>query len=391
MASTADNSYNNSYNNLHTDRIFMRMALKLAAKGAAFAAPNPMVGSVIVKDGRVIGMGWHHRCGEAHAERNALAACTENPAGATLYVTLEPCCHHGKQPPCTDAILSSGIRRVVVSLADPNPLVAGGGLKILRDAGLDVTCGVLADECARQNRAFLHYITTQTPYVTLKYAMSLDGKIAAYTGESQWITSAPARHHVQINRAHNQAIMVGVGTVLADNPRLTCRLKNQPTPLRIICDTHLRTPLKSTVVQTAAKAPTLIATCVADEAQIAPYLAAGCRVWVLPQAADGHVDLAELMRRLGAEKISSLIVEGGAELSWSMLNAGLVQRVQAYIAPMLLGGAGAKSPLGGLGFPHPNVAIRLTNTEITPIGRDFLIEADVINNPKQEVTPCSQA
>lgn len=376
---------------INNDVKYMRLAIKLAAKGAGWAAPNPLVGAVIVKDGRVIGMGWHQRCGEAHAERNALAACTQDPAGATMYVTLEPCCHHGLQPPCTDAVLAAGISRVVVGLADPNPLVAGGGLKILRDAGLSVTCGVLASECARQNRVFLHYITTKTPYVTLKYAMTLDGKIAAYTGASQWITGAAARRHVQIGRAHNQAIMVGVGTVLADDPRLTCRLKGQPTPLRIVCDSNLRTPLGAKLVQTARHTPTLIATCVADEARLAPYLAAGCLVWTLPAGADGHVDLRELMHRLGAAKISSLIVEGGAELAWSMLAAGLVQHVQAYIAPKLLGGAAAKAPIGGQGYPHPDMAARLANVQITRIDGDCLIEADIKADAKGDVAQCSPA
>lgn len=360
------------------DSTYMKLAIQLAAKGRGFAAPNPLVGAVIVKNGRVIGMGWHRRYGGPHAEREALASCTESPAGATMYVTLEPCCHQGLQPPCTDAILAAGICRVVVGLGDPNPLVAGGGLKILRDADVQVECGLLADECARQNRVFLHYITSQTPYVTLKYAMSLDGKIAAYTGESQWITGQAARHHVQIGRAHNQAIMVGVGTVLADNPRLTCRLQHQPTPLRIICDSNLRTPLTAQVVQTAHITPTIIATCRNDETLHAPYLAAGCQVWALPSGGDGRVDLAALMHRLGTAKISSLIVEGGAELAWSMLAAGLVQRVQAYIAPKLIGGATAKTPIAGQGFCHPDVAARLANVAITRLADDYLLEGDVV-------------
>lgn len=365
------------------DKTYMRMALALAAKGGGFAAPNPLVGAVIVKHGRVIGMGWHQRCGEAHAERNALAACTEDPAGATMYVTLEPCCHFGKQPPCTDAIIAAKIRRVAVGLDDPNPKVAGGGLRLLRKAGIEVTTGILSAECARQNRSFLHYITHATPYVTLKYAMSLDGKIAAYTGQSQWITDTAARLDVQKNRGRNQAIMVGVNTVLADNPRLTCRLKNQPTPLRIICDSRLRTPLDAVVVKTARTAPTLIATCVTDESKIAPYLEAGCRVWSLPQDNDGRVALTELMQRLGAASVSSLIVEGGAELAWSMLNLNLVQRVQAYIAPLLLGGSKAKTPLAGLGFPTPADGVHLQNTEIHRLGNDYLLEGDVL--------PCSRA
>lgn len=366
-----------------TDKTYMRMALRLAAKGGGWAAPNPLVGAVVVKNNRVIGMGWHQRCGEAHAERNALLSCTEDPADATMYVTLEPCCHFGKQPPCTDAVIAAKISRVVIGLADPNPKVAGGGIKRLRDAGIEVTCGVLSAECAQQNRAFLHYITTATPYVTLKYAMSLDGKIAAYTGQSKWITDTAARLDVQKNRAQNQAIMVGVNTVLADNPRLTCRLKNQPTPLRIICDSRLRTPLDAIVMQTARHTPTLIATCSTDERQFAPYLAAGCQVWSIPSNEAGRVNLAELLRRLGAVSVSSLIVEGGADLAWSMLSQNLVQRVQAYIAPLLLGGSTAKTPLAGQGFPNPAAAVRLQNTEIHRLGNDYLLEGDV--------PPCSPA
>lgn len=366
-----------------SDQTYMRLAMRLAARGGGFAAPNPLVGAVVVKAGRVIGMGWHQRYGQPHAEVNALAACTESPAGATMYVTLEPCCHFGKQPPCADALIKAGIARVVVGLRDPNPLVAGGGIKRLREAGIAVTTGVLAAECARQNRVFCHYITSQTPYVTLKYAMTLDGKTAAYTGQSQWITGAAARSHVQQERALSQAIMVGVGTVLADDPRLTCRLPGKPTPLRIICDSALRTPLTAQVVQTAGQTPTLLATVTADAAKIAPYLAAGCRVWTLPPDEQGRPDLPELMRRLAADGISSLIVEGGAELAWSMLNAGLVQRVQAYIAPLLLGGAAAKTPLGGQGFPDPAAGQRLTNLRLKRLGEDYLLEG--------EVRPCSPA
>lgn len=369
------------------DTTYMRLALKLAANGGGWAAPNPLVGSVVVKNGRVIGMGWHQRCGQAHAERNALANCTEDTAGATLYVTLEPCCHHGLQPPCTDAIIAAKIKRVVIGLTDPNPLVNGGSLKILQNAGIAVTTGVLADECARQNRVFCHYITHKMPYVTLKYAMSADGKIAAYTGASQWITGPAARHHVQIQRSVHQAIMVGVGTVLADDPRLTCRLKGQPTPLRIICDSHLRTPLGAKVVQTANTVPTLIATLQTDAQRLQPYIAAGCHICSLPPDALGHVDLTELMRRLAANRISSVLAEGGAELAWSLLHNGLVQHVQAYTAPLLLGGSTAKSPVGGRGFCSPNAAVQLSNIKLSRIGNDFLLEGDI----ESEVPPCSPA
>lgn len=207
----------------------MRLALALAERGRGWTAPNPMVGAVIVKDGAVIGQGWHERYGEPHAERNALAACTADPAGATMYVTLEPCCHHGKQPPCVEAILASGIRRVVIGSADPNPLVAGKGVAILRSHGVEVTENVLREECDALNKIFFHYITTGRPFVSLKYAMTMDGKIAAFTGASKWVTGETARSHVQRQRHRFRGIMVGVGTVLADDPLLTCRMETGET------------------------------------------------------------------------------------------------------------------------------------------------------------------
>ncbi len=360
-----------------SDEFFMRRAIELAERGAGAVAPNPLVGAVVVREGRVIGEGWHRRFGEAHAERNALAACTEDPAGATMYVTLEPCCHFGHQPPCVEAIIAARLRRVVIGCGDPNPKVAGGGVRRLREAGVEVTENVLADECRAQNRVFMHYITRHTPYVTLKYAMTLDGKIAAYTGSSKWITGAAAREHVQRQRALNQAIMVGRGTVQADDPQLTCRLPGAPSPLRIICDSGLNTSPEANVVRTAREVPTLFATCCNDTAKIARLEQAGCRVWQITPGADGRPDPAELMRRLAAEGIASLILEGGAELAWSLLAAGLVQRVQAYIAPLLLGGAAAKGPLGGQGFAAPAAGVRLQNLVWQRLGEDILLEADV--------------
>ena len=231
------------------DAEYMRLALALAERGRGWTAPNPMVGAVIVKDGAVIGQGWHERYGEPHAERNALAACAADPTGATMYVTLEPCCHHGKQPPCVEAILASGIRRVVIGSADPNPLVAGKGVAILRAHGVEVTENVLREECDALNRIFFRYITTGWPFVSMKYAMTMDGKIAAYTGASKWVTGETARSHVQQQRHRFRGIMVGVGTVLADDPLLTCRMENGRNPVRIICDTQLRTPPQAQVVR----------------------------------------------------------------------------------------------------------------------------------------------
>lgn len=361
------------------DSDYMKLALNLATKGAGWTAPNPLVGAVIVKDGRVIGEGFHARYGEAHAERNALADCNEDPRGATMYVTLEPCCHYGKQPPCTEAILAAGISRVVVASGDPNPLVAGKGIEILRAHGVAVTTGVCEAEADAINAIFFHYMRTKTPYVVMKYAMTADGKIATATGASKWITGEAARRHVAETRHRLSAIMVGVGTVLADDPLLTCRIQGGKNPLRIICDSHLRTPPEARVVTTAADVPTLIATCKADSARRAALEAAGCEVLTVPEK-DGRIDLAVLMTILGARGIDSVLLEGGGTLNWSALEAGIVQRVQCYVAPKIFGGAAAKSPVEGAGVGWPDDAFRLTNSRITTLGEDILIESEVASH-----------
>jgi diaminohydroxyphosphoribosylaminopyrimidine deaminase/5-amino-6-(5-phosphoribosylamino)uracil reductase len=361
-----------------TDEEYMALALDLAKKGMGFVNPNPMVGAVIVKDGRIIGKGWHRRCGELHAERNAFADCTEDCTGAEIYVTLEPCCHYGRTPPCTEAIIEHKIRRVIIGSADPNPLVSGKGVKILREHGIEVAEGVLKDECDSLNEIFMHFITTGLPFVTMKYAMTLDGKIAAYTGKSKWITGEKARLDVQKERLKHAAIMVGVGTVIADDPLLTCRLENGRNPLRIICDTHLSTPLNSQIVQTAAQIPTVIATCCEDKSKTHEYEARGCRI-INPGECGGHIDLRLLTEILGEEKIDSILLEGGGELNWSALNSGIVNRVLAYISPKLFGGCGAKSPVAGIGVESPDEAFMLYGTQISRIGEDILIESRVKN------------
>ena len=359
-----------------TDQEYMAQALSLAQKGAGWTSPNPMVGAVIVKEGRVIGQGWHEKCGQPHSERNALAACTEPPGGATMYVTLEPCCHQGKQPPCTQAILDAGIAKVVVGSHDPNPLVAGKGLEILRRHGIEVETGVCQEACDALNQVFFHYIRTRRPYVVMKYAMTMDGKIATRTGASRWITGPEARAQVHRDRNRYAAILVGVGTVLADNPLLTCRMEGGRNPLRIVCDTHLRTPLDRQLVRTASQVPTLVATCSTDPARIFPLEDAGCQVWTLPER-EGHVDLAALMERLGAQRIDSVILEGGGTLNWAALEAGIVHKVQAYLAPKLLGGRDAKSPVEGLGVAAAAQGIPLKHTTVTQLGADLLLESEV--------------
>lgn len=358
------------------DADYMRLALELAERGIGWTAPNPMVGAVIVRDGQIIGQGWHVRYGELHAERHALKNCKADPRGATMYVTLEPCCHQGKQPPCTDAILEAGIARVVVGSGDPNPLVAGKGIDILRQHGVAVETGVLQTECDALNRIFFHFIQTGRPYVVMKYAMTLDGKIATRTGASQWITGEAARQRVHQDRHRYTAIMAGIGTVLADDPLLTCRMEGGKNPVRIICDTHLRTPLDSQIVRTAREVPTILATACGDTEKRTDYETAGCRVWVLPEQ-NGHVSLTALMEGLGSEHIDSVLLEGGGTLNWAVLESGIVQRVQAYIAPKLFGGAAAKSPVAGLGVETPVQAIRLKSTTISQMGEDFLLEGEV--------------
>lgn len=358
------------------DQKYMRIALELAECGCGWAAPNPMVGAVVVKDGRIIGKGYHERYGQPHAERNALADCTESPNGADLYVTLEPCCHYGKQPPCVEAVLEAGIRRVIIGSDDPNPLVAGKGIQFLREHGVTVTEHVLKKECDALNEVFFYYIQTGLPYVVMKYAMTLDGKIAAYTGESKWVTGKAAREHVQQLRHRYSAIMAGVGTVLADDPLLTCRMEGGKDPVRIICDSALRTPVTAQVVATASQVPTILATCCTDARRHAPYEKAGCRILAVGEQ-DGQVDLRELMRRLGQEKIDSILLEGGGTLNWSALKSGIVRKVQAYIAPKIFGGQSAKTPVEGTGFPSPAEAVVLKRSTLIRLGDDFLIESEV--------------
>ena len=363
-----------------THEEYMKRALELALRGLGHTSPNPLVGAVIARDGKIIVEGYHRKYGDLHAERSAFAYCEENGIdckGADMYVTLEPCCHHGKQPPCTDAVIAHGIKRVFIGSADPNPLVAGKGVKLLRSAGIEVTENVLRQECDAINEIFFHYITTKRPLVTMKYAMTMDGKIACRTGESKWVTGETAREHVQHERLRHSAIMAGIGTVLTDDPQLTCRLENGRDPVRIICDSSLRIPQDSNIVRTAAKVPTIIATVSADRDKAEMLEKNGCKILVTAEK-DGRVDLSDLMRILGEEmKIDSILLEGGSQLNWSALSSGIVTKVQAYIAPKLFGGADAKSPVGGEGVASPAQAFMLENSRIVQLGSDLMIESRV--------------
>lgn len=358
---------------------YMKRAIELAKLGEGWTSPNPLVGAVVVKEGAILGEGYHKRYGGLHAERNALKNCMERAKGADLYVTLEPCCHYGKQPPCVEVIVQAGIRRVFVGSDDPNPLVAGKGIRYLKEHGIQVETHVLKEECDKLNPIFFHYIQKKTPYVVMKYAMTLDGKIAAYTGASKWVTGEAARSYVQRERHRYRGIMVGVGTVLADDPMLNCRMPGGRNPVRIICDTHLRTPITAKIVQTANEIPTILAVGAADAAdpkKTNPYEAAGCRIAEVSEK-DGHVDLSALMKQLGELQIDSILLEGGGTLNWAALKCGIVQEVHAYVAPKLFGGKEAKTPVEGLGVSDPLEAIPLKIREIQKLGADLLIESEV--------------
>lgn len=358
------------------DKEYMRRAIALAQKAGGYAAPNPLVGAVIVKDGRIIGEGYHRRCGEWHAERNALASLTESAEGAVMYVTLEPCCHVGRTPPCTEAIIEHKIAKVFIGSRDPNPLVSGKGAKLLREHGIEVQEDFLREECDALNPIFFHYITTHTPYVALKYAMTLDGKIAAYTGASQWITGAEARQHVQTLRSRYSAVMVGIGTALADDPMLNCRIEGAHQPWRIVVDSHLRLSPDSRLCRTAQEYPTMIACLDTDTNKRKILEEMGVTVVVCPEE-NGHVSLPYLMRTLADRQISSVLIEGGGQLSESALRSHIIQHIYAYIAPKLLGGRDAKTPVEGQGADHPDAAAQLTYRRMTRFGEDWLLEYDV--------------
>lgn len=358
---------------------YMRMAIELAQSGCGYVNPNPMVGAVIVKKGKIIGRGFHEKYGQLHAERNAIADCKESPWGATMYVTLEPCCHYGKTPPCTQAIIESGIAEVVIGSHDPNPLVAGKGIEILHQNGINVRQGILKEECDKLNEVFFHYIRTHIPFVVMKYAMTMDGKIATCTGKSKWITSEKARQNVHASRLRYSAIMVGVNTVISDDPLLTCRIPGGRNPIRIICDTNLRNPLDSAIMLTAKDIPTYIATACTDQGKQQPYLLAGCKIITVIKKGS-HIDLQDLMKKLGMDGIDSILLEGGSELNYSALQCGIVNRVQTYIAPKLFGGVHAKGPIGGTGIEYPDQAFYLKESKITMFDEDILIESEVIND-----------
>lgn len=357
---------------------YMKRAIELAKTATGYTHPNPLVGCVVVKDGRIISEACHERYGEYHAERNALTRCTQDTKGAELYVTLEPCCHHGKTPPCTDIIIEKGISKVYVGSDDPNPKVAGKGYEILREHGIEVETGILEEECLKMNEIFFHYITTGKPFIAMKYAMTMDGKIATYSGSSQWITGEKTREHVHYLRKKYCGIMVGIGTVLADNPMLNCRIEDGVNPIRIICDTSLQIPIDSAIVESSNEIDTIVA---CDKTILQSEKAETLRsknIKVIGISTDtlGHIRLDELIDILGQnEKIDSILVEGGGTLNATLVEQKLVDKIYCYIAPKIVGGREAKSPVEGTGIELMKDALQFANTSVQMFGDEILMEA----------------
>ena len=360
-----------------TDKEYMQEALRIAENARGRTSPNPLVGAVIVKDGRIIAEGWHRQAGTPHAEIHALKMAGTLAKDATLYVTLEPCSHFGRTPPCANAIVEVGIKKVIAAMSDPNPKVAGRGLNILRKAGIEVEVGVCENEARKLNEVFIKWVATGKPFVALKMAMSLDGKIATSTGQSKWITSEASRQRVHELRDTHDSIMVGIETVLKDNPMLTTRILGGKNPVRIVVDSNARTPLVSNVVMNHHQAKTIIA--VTENAPVE-------RVNVLKNsgieiifAGNGErVDLNILMNELAKREITSVLVEGGGTLNFALLEAGLIDKVYAFIAPKIIGGRNALTSVEGNGFENLIDAINLKNITTEQIDSDILITGYII-------------
>lgn len=367
------------------DEQYMRQALDIARYAIGRTSPNPMVGAVIVSNGRVVGQGWHRKAGTPHAEIHALQQAGELARGATMYVTLEPCSHHGRTGPCADAVAAAGIKKVVIAMNDPNPLVAGKGIAKLRAAGIEVVEGILAAEAAKLNEIFIKWISTQMPFIAVKSAMSLDGKIAAHTGHSQWITGEKSRERVQQLRDCHDGILVGIGTVLADNPSLTARLSYEgKNPIRIIIDSMARTPLDAKVV-TDGLAPTIIVvTPSAPSERVNALRARGAEILSI-ESKEERVDLREAFKALAKRDITSILIEGGASINGSIMEEHLADKIYWFIAPKIIGGQRALGPVGGQGVTDVNHAHEFEDLTMEPIGQDILISAYMCNREGRDV------
>lgn len=356
------------------DESFMQLALALAQEARGRTAPNPMVGALVVCEGKIVGRGYHRKAGTEHAEVVALREAGERARGATLYVTLEPCCHYGRTPPCTKAILAAGIKRVVVAMVDPNPQVAGKGIQELQEAGVEVTVGVLGEAASRLNEVFIKYMTTGFPFVILKMALTLDGKIATDQGDAFWVSGEESRRWVHQLRDQVAAVMIGVNTLLRDDPLLTTRLDGQRghDPVRVIVDSRGRTPITARVLGLESESPTIVATTpLAPAERLEQLQRAGAEI-LLCREKSGQVDLRDLFWQLGRREITSVLLEGGARLNASALREGLVDKIHFFLAPKIVGGLAAPGPIGDLGIIRMKEAIVIKELTVEKIGSDFL-------------------
>ncbi|MBO3446062.1 bifunctional diaminohydroxyphosphoribosylaminopyrimidine deaminase/5-amino-6-(5-phosphoribosylamino)uracil reductase RibD [Clostridium sp. CCUG 7971] len=356
------------------DKFYMNLALELAKKGKGKVNPNPMVGAVIVKDNKIIAQEYHEEYGNNHAEINAINNAKENLEGSTMYVTLEPCSHYGKTPPCVEKIIETKISKVVIASLDPNPLVSGKGVKKLVDAGVEVVTGILDYENKKLNEVFMKYIVKKIPFVIMKSAMSLDGKISTRTGESKWISSDESRENVHKLRNEVMGILVGVNTIIQDNPQLTCRLENGKTPIKIVVDSNLRIPLDSKVIKDAHNNRTIIiTTSLAKESIVKELENKGVEI-IIAESKDNSVDLNDMVKKLGQLNIDSILLEGGATLNFSAIKEGIVDKLQVYIAPKLIGGKLSKTPIGGNGIEKLKDAYQIRDISVKMLSEDILIE-----------------
>lgn len=357
------------------DELYMRRALGLAARGRGLTHPNPCVGALVVKGDRIVGAGYHRRCGLPHAEADALRRAGKAARGSTLYVTLEPCNHFGRTPPCTDLIIRSGVKRVVAAMKDPNPVTGGRGIRRLKARGIATVVGVLEAEAEALNLPFIKFMKTNMPYVTLKIAESLDGKIATRAGDSRWITSDSSRAYVHRLRRKADAVMVGANTAVTDDPTLLARVPGRKQPARVVVDSGLRTPLTARIFSTVFSSPVIIATTSkASSRKAAAYAMKGATV-LFAASKGGRVGLKDLLRRLGRMGLIDILVEGGGELAASLVEARLVDRFLFFIAPKIIGGRGAVPSVGGRGVGRVGDALSLSDVKIRRFAKDILIEA----------------
>ncbi|WP_423363252.1 bifunctional diaminohydroxyphosphoribosylaminopyrimidine deaminase/5-amino-6-(5-phosphoribosylamino)uracil reductase RibD [Mycoplasma sp. P36-A1] len=356
---------------------YMQKALLLAAKGQGYVSPNPMVGAIIVKDDKIIGKGYHMKYKENHAEVNAINSASESLENATMYVTLEPCTHYGNTPPCVDAIIKAKISMVVIATLDVNLNVSGKGVAILKANNIKVTVGVLEAQAQALNKVYNYFTINNLPYLTLKYAMSIDGKIATYTNDSKWISNELSRLDVHKTRSMNSAIMVGINTIINDNPLLNCRIEGGRDPIRIIVDTTLKIPINSLIVQTSSSIKTIIATCSSDIAKIKNLEKYGCIILKVKQL-HNLVDLHDLMSKLALMKIDSILLEGGSTLNWSAINQEIVNEIHVYIGSLIIGGKNSLAPVGGRGFEKIKDTLHLSKPKTKIFEDDILLMYEVL-------------